>query len=69
MKMPKSKSRIYEYKTMIGMGGAHRLLLMVLILMAVMTMTMTVTSTSRESDDLERRSSNSTIESSDRQIG
>ena len=74
MKMPKSKSRIYEYKTnetLIGMGGAHRLLLMVLILMAVMTMTMTmtVTSTSRESDDLERRSSNSTIESSDRQIG
>ena len=54
---------------MIGMGGAHRLLLMVLILMAVMTMTMTVTSTSRESDDLERRSSNSTIENSDRQIG
>ena len=72
MKMPKSKSRIYEYKTnetLIGMGGAHRLLLVVLILMAVMTMTMTVTSTSRESDDLERRSSNSTIESSDRQIG
>ena len=28
MKMPKSKSRIYEYKTnetLIGMGGAHRI--------------------------------------------
>ena len=61
MKMPKSKSRIYEYKTnetLIAMGGAHRLLMMVLILMTVMTMTMTMASTTKETDDLECRPSN-----------